>query len=108
MLKNKLNQALVISCLLSCLPLFAWADSLGGMANNLMTPVSVLSGFLNSACLLVGSFFVFAGIIKYMEHRRSPLMVTISTVVFLFIAGIVLMLLPLVYKWTEGGIPFWK
>jgi len=80
---------------------------LGGVALNLMSPIGVLSGFISTACLLLGGCFLFAGVIKYMEHRRSPLMVPISTVIFLLIAGIVLILLPLIYNLAEHGVPFW-
>ena|SRR5215208_4216001 len=82
-------------------------SGIGGVALNLMDPVSIFSGFISTACLLLGGAFIFAGIIKYIEHRRSPLMVPISTVVFLLIAGIALVLLPLIYNWTEHGVPFW-
>lgn len=80
---------------------------LGGVANNLMSPVNVLSNFIGSACLLLGIVFIFASIVKYIEHRRSPLMVPISTVLFLLIAGLILLCLPFLSMWTESGIPFW-
>lgn len=85
---------------------YAQKTGVGGMASNLMNPVSVMSGFLSSACLLVGGAFLFASIIKYVEHRRSPLMVTMGTVIFLFIAGVVLILLPLTYMLTDSGLPY--
>jgi hypothetical protein len=68
----------------------------GKVATNMMEPVSVVTDFVNTGCLLLGSAFVFASIVKYFEHRRSPLMVTMTTVVFLFIAGLVLLSLPLI------------
>jgi|SRR5579862_6737516 len=71
--------------------------SLGTVANNLMQPVNLFESFLNTACFLLGGSFVFASIIKYLEHRRSPLMVSISTVVFLFIAGFLLVLFPFLH-----------
>lgn len=78
----------------------------GLVANNMMEPVSLLSDFVNSACFIIGGSFLFATIIKYIEHRRSPLMVPISTVIFLLIAGIVLVLLPFAYLLTENGLQF--
>jgi hypothetical protein len=105
MLKNK---AWCILGLLPAITLAARLDTgIGGVADNLMNPVSVLSGFVSTTCLLMGGSFVFASLVKYMEHRRSPLMVPISTVIFLLIAGIALILLPLIYRWTAGGVPFW-
>jgi len=98
----------LILLLLICLPVLAAAQptGFGGVANNMMTPVSVVSDFVNSACMLVGGCFIFASVVKFFEHKRSPMMVTMSTVVFLFIAGVVLILLPFVYILTEGGSPF--
>jgi hypothetical protein len=66
----------------------------GAVAQNVMEPVTLLSQFVSAACYLIGGSFLFASIIKYIEHRRSPLMVPISTVVFLFIGGLLLVLLP--------------
>ena len=79
---------------------------MGGVAQNVMVPVSVASDFVSTGCFVIGGSFLFAAIIKYIEHRRSPLMVPISTVIFLFVAGILLILLPLAYKVTDSGIPF--
>lgn len=73
---------------------------LGGVASNLMEPVGLFSNFVDSACFLIGGSFLIASVIKYMEHRRSPLMVPISTVVFLVIAGAVLVFLPFLYLFT--------
>lgn len=83
-----------------------YADSLTGfgkVAENLMSPVGLASDFVYSACIIIGVSFVFAGIIKYFEHRRSPLMVPISTVIFLLVAGIVLLLLPLLSYLNPHG-----
>jgi hypothetical protein len=79
---------------------------LGGVAQNLMEPVTFFSDFIQSGCFLIGGSFVFASIIKYFEHRRSPLMVPISTVVFLLIAGIILILLPFLSLVMAHGVPY--
>lgn len=101
---------LVLKGILLCLcPGLIWADSsssLGNVAQNLMEPVGFFSDFIQTGCLLIGGAFLFASIIKYFEHRRSPLMVPISTVVFLIIAGIILILLPLLSIITEHGVPY--
>lgn len=76
-------------------------QGIGRVANSIMDPVNVVTDFVHSACLLLGGAFVFASIIKYFEHRRSPTMVTLSTVVFLFLAGILLLCLPLIAYLTR-------
>lgn len=103
-------KQLVLKVIILCLcPALVWAEAgagLGAVAQNLMEPVGFFSDFIQSGCLLIGGSFLFASIIKYFEHRRSPLMVPISTVVFLLIAGIILILLPLLSIITEHGVPY--
>lgn len=79
---------------------------IGGMARNMMEPVALFSDFVYTGCIVIGGSFVFASIIKYFEHRRSPLMVPISTVVFLFIAGGLLLLLPFLAYIDPNGIRY--
>jgi len=104
-----MNKVVLKLLLIICvaMPMAAWATSygFGALATNMMTPVGIVSDFVNSACIMIGGCFVFASIVKYFEHKRSPLMVTMSTVVFLFIAGIVLLLLPFIYVLSQGGNP---
>lgn len=79
---------------------------LGKVAENLMEPVGLLSDFVHTACFGIGIAFVFTSLIKYIEHRRSPMMVPIGTVVFLLIAGVLLILMPFLGMFTEGGIKY--
>lgn len=76
---------------------------IGLVAQNLMAPVSLMSNFVFSGCLIIGASFIFASIVKYFEHRRSPLMVPLSTVLFLFFAGAFLIALPFTYMLIENG-----
>ncbi len=80
--------------------------SLGIVAQNITEPIEVVSGFVSIGCLIVGVACLFAGVVKYFEHRRSPLAVPMSTVVWLFILGLLLLILPFAYIVTENGIPF--
>lgn len=85
--------------MLSLVPVLALAQKkdvgFGGVANSLMDPVNLASGFLHGACFLMGGAFLFASIVKYIDHRRSPTMVPMSTVVFLIIGGLVLIAIPI-------------
>lgn len=69
-------------------------SGVGGVAQNMMDPVTLFSDFVYTGCLVIGGSFIFASIVKYTEHRRNPLHVTMSTVVFLFVSGVLLLLLP--------------
>jgi hypothetical protein len=79
---------------------------IGNVAQNMLEPVGLLNDFVNMACFIFGGSFLFASIIKYVEHRRSPLMVPISTVVYLVLAGLFLIILPFAYMVTENGMHF--
>src|SRR5690349_3724870 len=87
--------------ILLILPGLLWAEdsaSLGGVAGNLLEPIGILTDFVTDAALVIGSTFVFASFVKYLEHRKNPLAVPISTVVFLFLMGLILLVFPLIYK----------
>jgi hypothetical protein len=87
--------------------IFAYQGTgLGGVARNMMEPVTLFSDFVDTGCLVIGVGFLFASIVKYVEHRRSPLMVPISTVVFLLIAGTILVVLPFLPDLTGYGVPY--
>lgn len=75
----------------------------GDVARNLLEPVNLLSDFVHSACFIIGGSFLFACLVKYIEHRRNPIMVPMSTVVFLLIAGLFLILIALISIWTGYG-----
>ena len=77
---------------------------IGDVAENMLESVNLCAEFIHSACIIIGASFVFTSLIKYVEHKRSPLMVTLSTVIFLFLAGVVLLLLPLLPLITDSGI----
>lgn len=79
----------------------AKGQGIGQVAQNALEPVGFMSDFVHSACIVLGCSFLFASIIKYFEHRRSPLMPPMSTVVFLLIAGLVFLLLPFLPQLTE-------
>jgi hypothetical protein len=79
---------------------------IGAVANNLMEPVGFLSDFIYTGCFVIGGSFIFASIVKYIEHRRTPLLVTLSTVVFLFLAGLFLIALPFAYLIIHNGSPY--
>lgn len=81
-------------------------QGVGQVAVNMLQPVSLLSDFVHSACFIIGACFLFATVIKYFEHRRSPMMVPVSTIIFLLIAGIVLILLPFAAYITENGVQY--
>lgn len=100
----KFSRWILLMFLNSCVSIaYAQIGGIGSVANNMMDPVTLFYQFVSSGCLLIGGGFLFASVVKYFEHRRSPLMVPISTVVFLVIAGLVLIALPLIGYVTQAG-----
>ncbi len=79
---------------------------IGQVAQNLLEPVGFMSDMVQTGCFVIGLSFIFAAIIKYFEHKRSPLMVPISTVVFLAIAGLVLIGLPFLSLFLNTAVPY--
>lgn len=79
---------------------------IGGLAENLLEPIAILSDFINSAALILGASALLASILKYREYRRNPHATPLSKIVWLSIIGIVLLFLPLLYKLTDSGIPY--
>lgn len=80
------------------------ASGFGGVASNLMVPVEVVAEFVHSACMILGGSFIIAGIVRHVEHRKSPTMSPISTVFFLFLAGGVLLALPYLSYFMPHGV----
>lgn len=106
-MKNFILQ-IIVFCLstLICSQLFAFQTGVGQVAQNLMEPVTLFSNALQTVCFIIGGAFLFAALIKYFEHRRNPLMTPIGTVVFLVIAGILLILIPFLSLYTDSGVQY--
>lgn len=104
---NKLLSRMVPWCLLFFMSVAVAKDAtgIGAVAQNMMEPVGLASNFVFTGCYVIGASFIFSSIIKYNEHRRSPLMVSLGTVFFLLFAGIFLIALPFTYMLTQSGAP---
>ena len=109
-----MNTFILKIFILYVLPILAFAETshnpdelgAGKVARTMLEPLSVLSDLINTLCFVIGGSFLFASIIKYIEHKRSPLMVPISTVFYLFLIGLILVLLPFISMITESGITY--
>src|SRR5688572_22208829 len=75
-------------------------QGIGLVADGLLEVADVMSDFVKSACFIVGGSFLFASIIKYTQYKTNPLAVPLSTVVMVFVMGVVLVCLPLVVYYT--------
>ncbi len=79
---------------------------LGLVAENMLQPLIALSHLVSTASITVGVCCLFAAFIKYLQHRNNPLMSPLGTIWLLLLMAAILILLPLAYKLTEGGVPY--
>jgi membrane protein CcdC involved in cytochrome C biogenesis len=97
----------LISLLLFSLTAFAVPKiSFGEVADNITQPIEVVTGFVSVGCLIIGMSCLFAALVKYFEHRRNPLYVPFSKVVWLLIIGLLLLILPFAYILTGNTASF--
>lgn len=82
------------------------ASSIGQLADNIVEPISVLTNFIYSACVILGTCALFGAFLRYMQYRVNPLASPISSVLILLIIGVVLICLPLVSHLTDNAIPY--
>jgi hypothetical protein len=92
---------------ITLVPSFVFAgEGIGGLAENLLEPIAIISDFINSAAIILGASALMAAILKYKQYRKNPHASPLGKIIWLFIIGVVLVFLPLVYKLTESGIPY--
>src|SRR5437899_12570505 len=65
----------------------------GVVADNLMEPVQILSGFLSSMAIIIGMTCLFGAFVSYMQHRVNPLIHPIGIVITLLTLGTLLVYL---------------
>jgi type III secretory pathway component EscU len=66
--------------------------TLGGIASNISEPVSLITQLLRAISIICGVGLMMGGIIKYLEYRRNPIAIRLSTVFFMFFFGIALII----------------
>ncbi len=104
-------NVLLVGILMFFVPILCFASTgepsgIGLVAKNMMEPVGLFGDMVNTACWLIGGMFLLVSIIKYKQHRKNPVMVPLSTVVFLVIAGGLLVCLPFLATLTDGGVQY--
>ena len=81
----------------------AAAPSLGGIAGNIMHPLSILSEIGIKIFLILGVGFLMAAAIRYRGHRANPNHVRMGEVLMLLILGLVLIVSPLLINQSQGA-----
>lgn len=78
--------------------------SLGDVANNALEPAIIVIDLLYVVYLTLGTGLLTASVVKFFERRVNPLGVTISQVIFLFFAGLFVLLVPYLFTQSQHGI----
>lgn len=74
----------------------ATAGGFGDVALNVFEPVSVIIQLIRGVSIICGVGLLLGGILRFIEHRRNPMQVRLSTVIFMFIFGVGLIIVGLI------------
>lgn len=89
--------------LLSVSTVYAQEEEQGSVSKNLMSVFSGMNSIFSGICIIVGIGLIFASFLQYKQHRMNKLLVPISKPIMWLILGIVLVLVPILGHYTEGG-----
>jgi hypothetical protein len=79
------------------------SDSLGELSDKLMLPLSVLTRALYNISFAIGIALLFGALIQYKNYRNNPSQVPMSRFITLLIFGLVLIVLPLLAKFSASA-----
>lgn len=76
------------------------AVGLGDLANNMLSPISILRHVFTAISFVLGVYMVTNAIMKYLRFRQNPQESPISTVIFMAILGALLIFIPFLHHIT--------
>jgi hypothetical protein len=83
--------------LYSCAVLaFGGNEGVGAIANDIQQPISLIIQLVRAVSAICGFGLTLGGILKFLEHRRNPVAVTLSAVFFMFLFGFALISVALI------------
>jgi hypothetical protein len=74
------------------------SEGFGGVASNLMGPANFAAEFVGLGSLVAGCTFLFGALIRFRQYRINHIAMPLSTVITLFVLGLVLVIIGLAYK----------
>ncbi len=77
--------------------------SLGDLSDKLLLPMSLLTRALYNMSLVIGIALLFGSLIQYKNYRDNPSQVPLSRPITLLIFGTILVVLPLLTKFSESA-----
>lgn len=79
------------------------SDSLGDLSDKLLLPMSLLTSALYNMSLAIGIALLFGALIQYKNYRNNPSQVPLSRPITLLVFGLVLLILPILTKFSESA-----
>ena len=81
------------------------AETLGEVSETVIKgPFQIIVEFIDDAFYIAGIVLLIAAIHQFKRHRQCPQEIPISTPIVYLLLALVLILLPLIYKYTHGGM----
>lgn len=77
--------------------------TIGEVARNILEPTSFLTKAIYAMCYVIGSSLILGSLMMYKMHRDNPIQTPMSRVIFLFLFGVVIVLIPIVAQLSEGA-----
>jgi hypothetical protein len=82
----------------------SWANlSVATISARLMEPTKLFANAITAISGVIGIGLLVASVMQYMDHRRSPTMVRLSTPIIFSILGMVLTVLPVIAEYSAGA-----
>ena len=78
--------------------------SLGDLSDKLLLPMSLLTSGLYNMSLAIGIALLFGALIQYKNYRNNPSQVPLSRPITLLVFGVILVVLPLLTKFSESAL----
>jgi hypothetical protein len=100
-MKKSILFILLITSINACAQI---PGSLGDLSDKLLLPMSLLTGALYNMSLAVGIALLFGSLIQYKNYRNNPSQVPLSRPVTLLVFGVLLVVLPILTKFSESAI----
>lgn len=82
----------------------SWANlSVASISARLMSPTHLFASAITAISGVIGIGLLVASVVQYMDHRRSPTMVRLSTPIIFSILGTILTVLPVIAEYSAGA-----
>lgn len=86
----------------SCNISAAGHQSFGDVASNLYEPLSIVINLVRAISVVCGAGLLLGSVLKYLEYRKNPVAVRLSTALFMVIFGVSLILIEFIPLHLNG------